>query len=100
MRASVWRRVGGLPCAAARHGVAWQCPAAPLLIASHHAHSGWAAGPKLRNRRFSTAAGVVDGCVYVTGGYDGSYLKVRVLQVQWNNSVGTTRTAAAASSWV
>jgi len=35
------------------------------------------AGPKLRNRRFSTAAGVVDGCVYVTGGYDGSYLKVQ-----------------------
>lgn len=63
-----------------RVSAVWQCPAAQLLITSHHAHSGWPAGPKLRNRRFSTAAGVVDGCVYVTGGYDGSYLKVGVLQ--------------------
>lgn len=41
------------------------------------------AGPKLRNRRFSTAAGVVDGCVYVTGGYDGSYLKVQAPAVSF-----------------
>lgn len=34
------------------------------------------AGPRLHDRRFSTAAGVLGGCVYVTGGYDGSYLRV------------------------
>ena len=35
------------------------------------------AGAKLKAKRFSTAASVLDGCIYVTGGYDGSYLQAR-----------------------
>lgn len=35
-----------------------------------------APGPKLSTCRFSTAAAALDGCIYATGGYNGSYLQV------------------------
>ena len=44
-------------------------PSAPSISSS--------AGAKLKAKRFSTAASVLDGCIYVTGGYDGSYLQAR-----------------------
>ena len=46
-------------------------PRSHTWLNSHHPP----AGPKLRTKRFSTAAGVLGGAVYATGGYNGAYLQ-------------------------
>lgn len=48
----------------------------PSTVSSPFLPIPFSTGPKLHSKRFSTAASALDGCVYVTGGYDGSYLQV------------------------